>query len=42
MRYKLEWNLGKFESNDWKEIEAHSQFRLGSVFERTPIGWCAV
>lgn len=41
MKYRLEWNHVLFETNDWKEIESHSLFLVASIFERTPIGWCA-
>lgn len=40
--YILEWNLGSFPSNDWNEIINHPYFSIGTAYELTPVGWCAV
>ena len=42
MRYRLEWNQGSYESNDWKRIEAHPMFLDATAFERTSIGLVAL
>jgi hypothetical protein len=41
MRFRLEWNQGFYESNDWNLITQHPHFLTGTVFERLPFGWCA-
>jgi hypothetical protein len=42
MKYRLEWNLGYFESSNWADITSHSQFHNGTAFEVTPFGLCAI
>lgn len=42
MRYRLEWNQGSFMSETWNEISTHPQFYVGTVYEFTLIGWCAL
>jgi hypothetical protein len=40
--YRIEWNQRHQIVNTWDEVIKHPMFSISSIYERTPIGWCAL
>lgn len=40
--YRIEWNHTHQIVNTWDEVTQHPMFSISSIFQLTPIGWCAI
>ncbi len=40
--FRIEWNQQHAIVTTWDEVISHPMFSISSIFQLTPIGWCAV